>query len=91
MKKIITYLIGVTDNENSTASRGRHRFDNPSTPHPMVGSCKFTIFCRNHKRFGYKVEMFGAFGMLQSFDILIQPVFSGQFVTSRKVINPLMW
>ena len=81
----------MANDENTPAPRGRYRFDNPSSTHSMMGSSKFAIFCRNHKRFGYKVEVFGAFGMLQSFNVLVQPIFSGQFVTSRKVINPLMW
>ena len=80
----------MTDNENTAAPRTSHGFDNPSPTHAVMSGGKFTIFCRNHEGFGHEIEVLGAFGVLQPFDVLVQPVFTRQLVASGEMVNPLV-
>ena len=86
-----TDLIWMANNENASSSTRSHGFYNPSTSHSMMCSRKFTVFWRYHESFRHKIKVFGAFGMLESFYVLIQSIFTSQLITSWKMVDSLVW
>ena len=81
----------MANNENASSSTRSHGFYNPSTSHSMMCSRKFTVFWRYHESFRHKIKVFGAFGMLESFYVLIQSIFTSQLITSWKMVDSLVW
>jgi hypothetical protein len=45
-----------------------------------MGGRELAVLGRDHERLGHEVEVLRALGVLQTLDVLVQPVLAGQFV-----------
>ena len=61
------------------------------TSHPVMCRTELRVFIWNHERFRDEVEMFRTLGDLKTLQIFVHPVFPGELITPREVIDSLMW